>query len=387
MVAPPQQHPVSPSKLVGSSRVPPLPLNLPGLMQGMSSDYLLNTGLGGIGTGWFPTYASSVRGGLDPLFKPSAALSFGSQRFPFPMVNPLWNMEMEEGLLLNQLSNTKDKLDPTGDKACDDSFFPSISESLGAVTRHFNTKVQWLLQMHLASGFKKAILKLKHKEARDHVALIQEGQKLLQYASAVTLAANSLLQEYDKVHSSSKGQHFKARLVGMHMEVPQSPWLIELIALYFNLVDKLKGTHVLPELCPGCICETTNGRLTLSCMPQESLRLEIEVTCSICLEMVFEPTALSCGHMFCFSCACAAASVHTYEGLKKARQSVKCPLCRERGVFAGAIRLTELNLLTYRRCKDEWKGRCERERKERLHEIKEQWKVGKDIWTKSLVHL
>ncbi|MCO5576713.1 hypothetical protein L7F22_030528 [Adiantum nelumboides] len=107
MVAPPQQHPVFPSKLASSSRVPPLSLNLRGSMQGMSSEHLLSTGLEVPGIGGFPSYASSVRGDLDPLFRPTATLSAGIPRFPFPMVNPLWNIEMEEGLLFNQPSNSE----------------------------------------------------------------------------------------------------------------------------------------------------------------------------------------------------------------------------------------------------------------------------------------
>ncbi|MCO5603267.1 hypothetical protein L7F22_057416 [Adiantum nelumboides] len=116
IVVPPQQNPVSPSKQAGSSRAPPLPLNLSGLNQGMSSEHFLNTNIGGLGTGGFPSYATSVRGGLDPQFRPTVALSTGLQRFPFPMVNPLWNMEMEGGYLFNHHLSNKDKPDLIGGK-------------------------------------------------------------------------------------------------------------------------------------------------------------------------------------------------------------------------------------------------------------------------------
>eukprot|EP00250_Pteridium_aquilinum_P027872 c359_g1_i1 orf=152-1129(+) len=260
----------------------------------------------------------------------------------------------------------------SGCPVCDERFFASLSEEVAAVTRHFSKKVQWLLQIHLASGFKKAVLKVKHKQARNHAALIQEGQNLIKYATTMTLAAHALLEDYDKIHGSREGVHFKAQLVGAHNEFLQSPWLIELLALYFNL-ENGKGCQSLPELCPGCKCDATNGNLTLVCMPHELLKVEIDTTCPICLETVFEPLALSCGHYFCFSCACSTASVHTYEKLAEAKANVKCPLCRETNAFASAIRLTELNLLTYRRCKDYWKGRRQRERKERMKEIKEYW--------------
>ncbi|MCO5548920.1 hypothetical protein L7F22_002383 [Adiantum nelumboides] len=81
MMAPPQQHLVSPSKLAGASKGSP---------------------------------STSEPAKLHA--RPSAALSASIPRFPFPMVIPLWNMEMEEGLLFNQPSNSKGKLDFSRDK-------------------------------------------------------------------------------------------------------------------------------------------------------------------------------------------------------------------------------------------------------------------------------
>ncbi|MCO5556682.1 hypothetical protein L7F22_010233 [Adiantum nelumboides] len=111
MVHPPLQNAVSPSMQAGSSKAPapPLPLNLSGPNLGMSSKFLFNANLGGQGLGGYPTYASSVRRGLDPLFIPTSALNTGPQCFPFPMVNPLWNMEMERCHFFDQHKGNKDK--------------------------------------------------------------------------------------------------------------------------------------------------------------------------------------------------------------------------------------------------------------------------------------
>jgi len=46
-------------------------------------------------------------------------------------------------------------------------------------------------------------------------------------------------------------------------------------------------------------------------------------------DTVFDPVALGCGHVFCNSCVCAAASVPAYEGPRAADSSAKCPLCRK----------------------------------------------------------
>lgn len=46
-------------------------------------------------------------------------------------------------------------------------------------------------------------------------------------------------------------------------------------------------------------------------------------------DIVFDPVSLTCGHIFCYMCACSAASVTIVDGLKSANQKAKCPLCRE----------------------------------------------------------
>lgn len=218
------------------------------------------------------------------------------------------------------------------------------------MSRYFNDRVRWLLQLHLASGVRKYVIRIKHKQACKRLALIQEGQSLVNYVSMTTLATRTLLEKYDKVHQSNEGSKFRSWLLAMHMEVLQSPWFVELLALYFNLQNSDKA-QTLPEMCPGCVCDLHSNKPMLSCIPHESLKLEIDVTCSICLEIVFDPVALKCGHLFCFSCASAAASV------LGAKKNAKCPLCREMGVFVGAVRLPELNMLVNRSCKDYFKRR------------------------------
>lgn len=50
-------------------------------------------------------------------------------------------------------------------------------------------------------------------------------------------------------------------------------------------------------------------------------------------DIVFKPYALSCGHLFCKSCACSAAAVLIFQGLKAASVESKCPVCREVSFF------------------------------------------------------
>eukprot|EP00250_Pteridium_aquilinum_P003183 c13505_g1_i1 orf=668-1624(-) len=256
---------------------------------------------------------------------------------------------------------------------CDANFFTTLKKEVTAVSRYFNSKVRLLLRIHLASGVTKCIFRLKTKQARDYVAMIQEGQRLVKYVSMTTLATRKLLEKYDKVHTSTEGSKFRTELMAVHVEAVQSPWLVELLALYFNLKLKYKARSTLPEICPGCVCDLQSVKPMLSCVLHESLKLEVDVTCSICLEIVYEPVALRCGHIFCFKCACSAASVSTVNGFKKAKKNAKCPLCRESGVYSNAFHLRELDILINRSCKDYCKKRCRRERKERLKQ--------KDCWS------
>lgn len=258
-------------------------------------------------------------------------------------------------------------------ECCAAAFFPVLEKELVAACQCFDRRARLLSGIHLASGFKKCVQVIRHKEARDSSALMHAGQCLLKYAAIITLATRELLEKYDEVHVSREGLAFKTCFVARHVTILQSPWLVELLALYFNL--KSDGYIFIPETCPACAWDLEGGKPTLSFMPHESVKLEIEIMCSICLEIIFEPVALKCGHIFCLSCACSAASVLIIEGFKRAKKKAKCPLCRKSGVFTSTTRLMELHLLISTSCEDYWKNRFQRERKERLKEAKEYWTV------------
>ncbi|GAB4829878.1 hypothetical protein Ancab_019524 [Ancistrocladus abbreviatus] len=256
---------------------------------------------------------------------------------------------------------------------CDGSFFPSLLMEMSAVVGCFNERVQKLLDIHLAKGFKKYYAWFKRKVEKDHVALIQEGQDLVTYAMINAIAVRKILKKYDKVHYSKQGQEFKSQVQKMHIEILQSPWLCELMALHINLRETQVKKRKTAALFDGCLLTITDEKPSLTCDLFDSVKLDIDLTCSICLDTVFDPVALNCGHIFCYICACSAASVTIVDGIKAAHPKEKCPLCREAGVYEGAVHLEELNILLSRRCHEYWEQRLQSERAKRIRQAKEHW--------------
>ncbi|OAY67572.1 putative E3 ubiquitin-protein ligase BAH1-like 1 [Ananas comosus] len=243
---------------------------------------------------------------------------------------------------------------------CDGSFFPSLLEEMSAVVGCFNRRAKRLLEFHLASGFKKYLLRFLFRFHSNHGALIKEGKDLVTYAI---------------VHYSKKGQAFKARAQSLRIEILQSPWLCELMAFYINLRRSEKTSQAAMELFGDCALTFDEDKPTLSCGLFDSMRVDINLTCSICLDTVFDPVALACGHIFCYMCCCSAASVTIVDGLESANPKAKCPLCRRGGVFARAVHLDELYILLRHSCSDYWEKRLRIERVERVRQAKQHWEL------------
>ncbi|KAF8387852.1 hypothetical protein HHK36_026514 [Tetracentron sinense] len=262
---------------------------------------------------------------------------------------------------------------PNHCSVCDGSFFPSLLKEMSAIVGCFNERAQKLLELHLASGFRKYFIWFKGKLQGNHVALIQEGKDLVTYAMINAIAIRKILKKYDKIHYSKQGQAFKSQVQSMHIEILQSPWLCELIAFHINLRETKVNTRTVSGLFDGCSLTFDDGKPSLSCELFDSIKLNIDLTCSICLETVFDPVSLTCGHIFCYICACSAASVTIVDGLKVSEPIAKCPLCREAGVYEGALHLDELSILLSRSCQEYWKQRLQTERVERIRQTKEHW--------------
>ncbi|XP_010938402.1 probable E3 ubiquitin-protein ligase BAH1-like 1 [Elaeis guineensis] len=256
---------------------------------------------------------------------------------------------------------------------CDGTFFPSLLKEMSAVVGCFNERAQKLLELHLASGFRKYMMWFRSKSQRNHGALIQEGKDLVTYALINSIAMRKILKKYDKVHYSKQGQAFRSQAQSMHIEILQSPWLCELMAFYINLRQCKANSKAFMGLFEDCSLTFDDDKPMLSCGLFDSMKVDIGLTCSICLDTVFDPVSLTCGHIFCFMCCCSAGSVSIVDGLKTVGPKAKCPLCRQAGVYAGAVHLDELNILLSRSCPDYWEERLRSERVERVRRTKEHW--------------
>ena len=87
---------------------------------------------------------------------------------------------------------------------CDGSFFPSLLNEMSAVVGCFNEKAKKLLELHLASGFKKYTMWFTNKGGKSHGRLTQQGKDLVTYAIINAVAMRKILKKYDKACPSTR---------------------------------------------------------------------------------------------------------------------------------------------------------------------------------------
>ncbi|KAJ4906840.1 putative E3 ubiquitin-protein ligase BAH1-like [Raphanus sativus] len=255
---------------------------------------------------------------------------------------------------------------------CDEMFFKELMKEASDVAGFFKSRVRHLLHLHVATGMQRYIMRLRRCFTDEKQALIHEGQILIQYITMNAIAIRKILKKYDKVHGSDNGKNFKLKMRAERIELLHSPWLIELGAFYLNSgLDKVGNFK---NSFGRVSCENLNeDQPVMKLMLPNTTELEFDLTCAICLETVFNPYALKCGHIFCKACACSAASVMIFQGVKAAPQCSKCPICREVGVYAEAVHMIELHLLLKIRCREYWKERIMGERSEMVKQSKMFW--------------
>lgn len=256
---------------------------------------------------------------------------------------------------------------------CDQTFFPELKKEASNIAGCFSSRVRRLLRLHTAPGVQRYFTSLRHCFTDNQQAMVQECHMLMQYAAMNAIAMRKILKKYDKIHGSVKGKNFKSAIRDEHLEILQSPWLIELGAFYLNFNASNDGSS--KELFSSFSCDFDPSEFSLTLKLPDAVKLEYSLTCAVCLDFVFNPIALGCGHLFCKSCACSAASVMMCEGLKAASKESKCPICRQVGVYTDVVHMMEVDLLLKRSFRKTWKERLVYERAEAVKQSRLFWEL------------
>ncbi|XP_022853603.1 probable E3 ubiquitin-protein ligase BAH1-like [Olea europaea var. sylvestris] len=261
---------------------------------------------------------------------------------------------------------------------CDQMFFSELKKEASDIVGCLSSRGRRLIHLHAPNQMQKYFISLCQCFTSNQQATAQECRLLIEYVAMNAIALRKILKKYDKIHCSVSGRIFKSKIRTEHIEPLQSPWLMELGAFYINFKESNGGNQ---DNDGPFSCDLSATEPIMILMLPDSVKLEYNLTCAICLDTVYKPYALRCGHLFCKPCACSAASVMIFEGLKSASPESKCPICREVGVYANAMHMTELDLLLKKHYQETWKERLAAEREAIVKQSKLYW----DLQTKLMI--
>ncbi|KAK9805249.1 hypothetical protein WJX72_008655 [[Myrmecia] bisecta] len=225
----------------------------------------------------------------------------------------------------------------------DDWFFDILDGELKLIDRQFETSAR-----HLIKCFDKGQplllcclpLPSARLKARSPEELAEQAHWCQEYAQINAVGLRKIVKKHDKLYGNKRGQRFlqacwtaanRGRATFLH-----SPLLTELKAL----------EAMLEPAPPHCADEAFK--------------------CPICLDLLYKPLGLTCGHVFCTPCVFGAAGMRnalgtTFAILQHIKRDVGCPECRKTGVFTNAVRLKRAGQLIQKRWPAEVAKRAEEE--------------------------
>nr|KAJ0212904.1 hypothetical protein LSAT_V11C400224210 [Lactuca sativa] len=97
------------------------------------------------------------------------------------------------------------------------------------------------------------------------------------------IALRKILKKYKKLHNFVSGINFKSKLQAEHLEILQSPWLIELVAFYMNFSESNEMIYY--ELCSYFSCDLSViiSNFIFKLVLPDYVFLEYSLTCVVCL--------------------------------------------------------------------------------------------------------
>lgn len=230
-------------------------------------------------------------------------------------------------------------------------FFVSLSMQVDSINALFRATADHIIRRRkscLASKWKDQVSRaLRRLRVRSkHGSL--EARICVEYARLNSAALRLVLQKHDRVHYSDLGRKYYDSL-----------WKNQRGAADFLHSASLSELKLLVELDCGGAADT---------QPSPWELVDRSFNCPVCLDTLFRPVALGCGHIFCLPCAKSVAGLEnnilSFDALaQKVDCMVLCPECRQPGVFLGAREVTTLDHSIRKFLPEIWSMREKAERK------------------------
>ncbi|CAD7703994.1 unnamed protein product [Ostreobium quekettii] len=255
----------------------------------------------------------------------------------------------------------------------EDEFFQALEEEVERLSRQFETSAEsiiaacdtlrWGSKMWNPFNKRKAEISVctwptNTKATVGTRNICVYARAAIKFAKDNAVAVRLLTEEHHKLHANERGQEY---LRGLWQDKSgkasflHSPLLAELAAVELAWAANKS-------------CTTPHERLCNS--SRDGVSRNSDFQCPICLDTLFRPLALGCGHVFCQSCLFDAFGCGRRLGtagnmLSCIPASARCPECRSDNVAAGAKHLKVLSTTLQQRFPEYWQTR-EQEEKESL---------------------
>lgn len=199
--------------------------------------------------------------------------------------------------------------------------------------------------------------------------LAMHTQICLEYARLNAEVLRRLAEAHDEMYGNGHGRIILDSMWKTHSGIANflhSPLLSELEAVAESFpagsgLEKGQGGQCKLEHCSSDDLRS-----------QDPSREGESLQCPICLDVLYKPVGLACGHKFCAPCVlraaqprCAIKPGQEDAALAAVPHRAKCPQCRQRCVFKTASMLTVLSSNLEAKFPQYWKEREKEEREER----------------------
>ncbi|CAD7701622.1 unnamed protein product [Ostreobium quekettii] len=269
----------------------------------------------------------------------------------------------------------------------EDEFFDALEAEVARLNGQFQTCAKSIISAHhslkhvfkLWSPFNKKKVEISVCSGAEHTKVEVKTNTIAFYAGAYikfakdnAVAIRSMIDEHHKRYSGERGQDYLKELwqdQSGRASFLHSPLLAELAAV--ELAWTVSNSCASDS--EDCSNESKDGEADDS-----------DLQCPICLDTLFKPIALACGHVFCQSCLFEACGHGSQLGTAQAILScipsaTRCPECRSDNVVAGARQLKVLSTTLQQRFPEYWfmKEQEEKDNKTALQAQSFQLKVQK----------